>query len=854
LEKPANKWPSRHKGFLYLLFICAAFTAPQNLFAQADSTGQPSAPLIVDYSRPQTYELVNIVITGTNFYDKSVLQILSGLTVGQKIKIPSDDISKAISNLWKQKLFDDVQIRIFEIQNDKIALEIFLLEKPRLSTFSIKGLKKGKANTLREELSLKSGQIITDNMLAATRTEIKRHFKEKGFLDADATFEQELDDPRKNTARLKITVNRGPKIKINEIDIVGNTALTDKKIRKLFKDTKSRHRLFAKSRYEDDKFQEDKQRIIEKYLSLGFRDIEIVSDSVYRHDPKNLNIKIVLNEGRKYYFRDLKFIGNSKYTTEELMSILKINKGDVYDQSTLDTRLHMNQNGLDISTLYMDDGYLFFNVQPVEVLVENDSIDLEIRINEGAQARINKVTVSGNTKTSDHVILRELRTKPGQLFSRSDVTRSLRELAQVGYFNPEALNVNPVPNPEAGTVDIEYKVEEKPNDQIELSAGWGASTVVGTLGLSLNNFSTKRMFTKRAWNPIPSGDGQRLSLRAQTNGTFFQSYNASFTEPWLGGKKPNSFSASVFLSIQSNGLSIGDSRRTALWTSGATIGLGKRLKFPDDWFTLQYSLTYQRYFNEVSVTGESFLNFIPPGASNNLNFRIVLSRNSVDQPIYPRQGSNITFSVQFTPPYSLINGRDYKTIDASEKMRWLEFHKWKFDATWYAKLVGNLVFMSRANFGFIGQYNRDVGYTPFERFWLGGSGLMGFSLDGRELIALRGYSDNSLTPLVFNPQAGRVVQQGGLIYNRYTMELRYPVSLNPSATVYPLVFFEAGKAWSRYEDFSPFSVYRSTGVGVRIFLPMFGMIGLDYGYGFDDVPFQGSANKGNIHFLLGQQF
>lgn len=819
--------------------------------AQVDSSGRSN---VIDYSRPKTYELVNIVITGTNFYDKSVLQLLSGLTVGQKIKIPSDDITKAITNLWKQKLFDDVQIRIFDIQDDKLTLEIYLLEKPRLSTFSIKGLKKGKANNLREEMTLKSGQIITDNTLASVRNEIKRHFKEKGFLDADATFEIEPDDPKKNTAKLKITVDRGPKIKIHDIDIIGNTALSDRKIRKLFKDTKRRRRFLAKSRFIDEKYQEDKQLIIGKYLSMGYRDIEILSDSVYRYDKSNVSIDIKISEGRKYFFRDIKFIGNSKYTSEQLMSILKIKRGDVYDQSTLDTRLHMNQNGLDISTLYMDDGYLFFNIQPVEVLVENDSIDLEVRINEGAQARINKVTVSGNTKTSDHVVLRELRTKPGQLFSRSDVTRSLRELAQVGYFNPEALNVNPVPNPEAGTVDIEYIVEEKPNDQIELSAGWGASSIVGTLGLTLNNFSTKRMFTKKAWNPIPSGDGQRLSLRAQTNGTFFQSYSASFTEPWLGGKKPNSLSVSVFLSIQSNGYSIGDGRRAALYTSGATIGMGKRLKFPDDYFTLQYSLTYQRYFNEYSAQGESFLSFIPQGASNNVSFRVVLSRNSVDQPIYPRSGSNISLSVQFTPPYSLFSNKDYKSLDEKEKMRWLEFHKWKFDATWYAKLAGNLVFMSRANFGFIGQYNQDVGYTPFERFWLGGSGLMGFSLDGRELIALRGYADNTLTPVVLNKNTRRLEQQGGLIYNRFTMELRYPISLNPSATVYPLVFFEGGKAWSRYEDFSPFSIYRSTGLGVRIFLPMFGMIGLDYGYGFDNVPYQGSANRGNFHFLLGQQF
>lgn len=842
-------------NLLFALILCIATNNVIGQIIDSPATEKPKS--FIDYSSPKKYELANIVITGTNFYDKSVLMVLSGLTIGQSIKIPSEDITKAVNNLYKQKLFDDVSVRIMDIQDDKLTLEIYLREKPRLSTLTIKGLSKGKANTLREELTIKSAQIITDNLLTSTRNEIKRFYAEKGFLDADAKITQEPDDAKKNTAKLKIEVNLGNKIKINDIVIEGNEALPDNKVRKLFKDTKPKRRLFAKSRYEEDKYTDDKQRIIEKYLTMGYRDITIVTDSIYRYDKKSLQIVIKLEEGKKYHFRDIKFIGNTKYTTDELLSILKINRGDVYDQSTLDARLHMNQTGLDISTLYMDDGYLFFQVNPVEVLVENDSIDIEIRMHEGEQARINKVTVTGNTKTSDHVILRELRTKPGQLFSRSDVTRSLRELSQLGYFNPEGLGVNPVPNPASGTVDIEYKVEEKPNDQIELSAGWGANSIVGTLGLTLNNFSTRRMFEKKAWAPVPSGDGQRLSLRAQTNGTFFQSYNASFTEPWLGGRKPNALSVSLFHSIQSNGFNSADARRAALTTSGVTIGLGKRLKWPDDYFTLQNQIAYQRYYNDYSATGQSYLSLIPEGASNSLSYRIILGRNSTDQPIYPSSGSNISLSLQFTPPYSLFNGKDYTAIDEKEKMRWLEFYKWKFDATWFSKLAGNkrpLVLMTRTNFGFIGQYNPNAGYTPFERFWLGGSGLLGFSLDGRELIALRGYADNSLTPYVYNRNTGQFDRQGGIIYNRFTMELRYPISTNPSATVFPLVFFEGGKAWSRYEDFNPFDIYRSAGVGVRIFLPMFGMIGLDYGYGFDNVPLQPSVNKGNFHFLLGQQF
>jgi outer membrane protein insertion porin family len=838
------------------LFFLILITVSNTIWAQVDDSTIVQQPVdFIDYNNPRTYEIANIVITGTNFYDKSVLMVLSGLQIGQKIRIPSEDITKTITNLYKQKLFDDVSLRIMDIQDNKLTIEIYLREKPRLSTFTIKGLSKSKANTLREELTLKAGQIVTENLISATRNEIKKFYSEKGYLNADATIVQLPDDIKKNTAKLRIDVNRGNKIKIHDILIEGNTALEDRQIRKLLKDTKPKYRILAKSRYEEDKFTDDKQRIIDKYLSMGYRDVEIVSDSVYKYDEQTLEIKIQLEEGKKYYFRDIKFIGNIKYTSEELNSVLKIKKGDVYDQTLLDTRLRMNQTGLDISTLYMDDGYLFFNVNPVEVLVESDSIDLEIRMYEGDQARINKVTVVGNTKTSDHVILRELRTKPGQLFSRSDVTRSLRELSQLGYFNPEGLNVNPMPNQASGTVDIEYKVEEKPNDQIELSAGWGANSIVGTLGLTLNNFSTRRMLDKNAWSPIPSGDGQRISLRAQTNGVAFQSYSASFTEPWLGGKKPNSLSVSVFHSVQSNGYNKADIRRTALLTTGLTIGIGKRLKFPDDFFTIQYQLNLQRYNNDNSISGGSYLPFLPEGYSNSVSLRIILSRNSTDQPIYPSAGSNISISGQFSPPYSLMNGKDYTKIPENEIYKWLEFYKWKFDGTWFTRLAGSkrpLVLMTRANFGFLGRYNDALSYTPFERFWLGGSGLVGFNLDGRELIALRGYADNSLTPKVVTN--GRLSTIGGIIYNRFTMELRYPISTNPSATVFPLVFFEGGKAWSKYDDYNPFDIYRSVGVGVRIFLPMFGMIGLDYGYGFDEVLFTPGVNKGNFHFLLGQQF
>jgi outer membrane protein insertion porin family len=486
------------KVIKHIFFAILSMLAALVSIAQDTSSVSKSKMGYIDYSFPKTYEITGVLISGTNYYDKSVLQVLSGLEIGQKIKIPGDDISKAINNLWKQKLFDDVKISILDITDDKVSLEIMLREKPRLSTFTIKGLRKSKATSLRDELTIKSGQIITDNMLNSTRNQIKKHFIDKGFLDADATFETIPDDPRKNTSKLRITVNQGEKVKINSINIIGNTTVPSNKIKRTLKKTKERKRFLAKSRYIEGEYEEDKKKIIEKYLTLGYRDVEIIKDSIYRFDRKSININITLNEGIKYYYRDVKFVGNTKYNNQQLHEILKIKRGDVYNQALLESRLNMSQTELDISTLYMDDGYLFFRIEPVEVLVEGDSIDLELRMSEGPQARINKVTIVGNTKTSDHVILRELRTKPGQLFSRSDITRSLRELATVGYFNPEALNVNPVPHPENGTVDIEYKVEERPNDQIELSAGWGMYSVVGTLGLTLNNFSTRKMFDSKA--------------------------------------------------------------------------------------------------------------------------------------------------------------------------------------------------------------------------------------------------------------------------------------------------------------------------------------------------------------------
>ena len=608
----------------------------------------------------------------------------------------------------------------------------------------------------------------------------------------------------------------------------------------------TKEHIFSSSKFTEEDYEADKIKLIDKFNEQGYRDAKILSDSVYKYDDKSVNIDIAVNQGHRYFFRNITWVGNTKYTAAELNSVLRIKKGDVFNQKVLDANLYMNTDSRDVSSLYLDDGYLFFSLTPVEVQVENDSIDLEIRIYEGKQATINKVTISGNTKTNDNVIIREIRTKPGQLFSRADIIRTQRELAQLRYFDSEKLSVNPKPNAADGTVDIEYVVEEASSDQVELSGGWGAGRIVGTLGLSFNNFSARNLFKKSAWSPLPSGDGQKLSIRAQSNGTYYQSYNASFTEPWLGGKKPNSFSTSIYHSVQTNGYAKDDENRQSIVIEGISFELGQRLKWPDDYFTLYQGINYQVY------NIKNYSSFIfTDGKANNLNYSAVLGRNSIDAPIFPRSGSEISVSLQLTPPYSYANklfgsDKDYAALSDQEKFKWIEYHKWKINTSVFTKLAGNLVMNTRLKFGFLGLYNREIGVSPFERFYLGGDGLSGYSLDGREVVGLRGYGNYTLTP---QNSSGYI---GGSMYNKYTFELRYPISLNPMATVFALGFFEGGNCWSKFRDFNPFDVKRSAGLGVRIYLPMFGLLGLDWGYGFDEIPGSTGANKGQFHFSINQ--
>ncbi len=756
---------------------------------------------VMDYGFPQEYEIGGITVSGTQSTDPNAIKLFSGLQVGDRITVPGDRIARAIRNLWDQKLFSDVRIEAAEVRGRTIFLHIVVEEKPRLSRFRFTGVSRSETDKLREEVELIAGQQVNEALVANTRYRVRRYFADKGYLKASADIVERVDTARTNSVSLVIAVDKGPRVKIRDVVFHGNTELADERLRRALKKTKRKRwwNIFGSSKFDSQEFKNDKARVLETYNNEGFRNASIVRDTMYYVSDDRVNVELFLEEGPKFHFRNVRFAGNTKHSDEELRTILNIRRGDVYSKKVLDSRLYMNQSGRDISSLYMDDGYLSFYVDPVELLVEGDSIDLELRIREGKQYRIRNVIIKGNTKTHERVVRREIRTKPGQLFNRSDVIRTQRELSNLGYFNPESLGVNPIQDPRTGTVDLEYTVEEKPSDRLELSGGWGAGRLVMSLGLSFTNFSMRKIFHGPSWQPLPSGDGQTLNLRAQTNGRFFQSYSLSFVEPWLGGRKPNALSFSVFHSVQTNGQGrfvdtdagrVDNPLRQSLLISGASVGLGKRLTVPDDYFILRQTLAYQRYDLRNYSSGAVIFSFAN-GTSNVLSYQVQLSRNSVDQPFFARSGSDVTLTVKATPPWSrlpgLYNGpADYSTATAAERYRWAEFHKWKFTTQWYNKLTNsksghNLVLMTRAGFGYLGRYNAAVGNSPFERFYLGGSALTGFQLDGREIVGLRGYDDFSLSP-----------NTGNFAITKYTAELRFPVSLNPSATIYTLGFVEAG--------------------------------------------------------------
>ncbi len=866
------------------IFFMGTVFIPDNVNAQINIGGKLPE---LNYAQPKKYEIGGITVSGIKYLDKGVLIMISGLKVGEKVDVPGDDFRNAIKKLWDQGLFAYVNVSATKVEGDLIFLNIDLRERPRLSKFSFNGLKKAEVDNIRDEIQIVRGDVVTDNLIKTASNRIINYFTAKGYLDAEVDIIQTPDTTRTNSVILTFDVKKNDRIKVYDINIIGNKNLSDQKAQRAFKNTKEKGafkpfddvelliwnsinaslrlnfdtipkiannyvsenikiRIFKSSKYIEDDFQEDKQNLIDKYNALGYRDAEIISDSIYRHDEKTININITLNEGNRYYFGNINWVGNTKYNDEFLNSILKIKKGDIYNKEALNTNLSFNPAGLDVSSLYLDDGYLFFQAVPIETRVENDTIDMEIRIREGKQARINKVLVKGNTITNDRVIIRDLRSRPGQLFSRSDIIRTTRELAQLKFFNPETITPDIQPNPADGTVDIIYSVEETSADQIELSGGWGYGRIIGTLGLSFNNFSLRNVFNRKAWRPIPSGDGQKLSLRLQSYGKGYISYSVSFTEPWLGGKKPNAFSVSYYHSLYSNGRSKNDPLRSSFTIDGVTFGLGKRLRWPDDYFSLYQSVNLQIYnlqkYSTIFPVGDG------NGQYNNINYNIVMSRNSIDAPIFPRSGSEVSLSLELTPPYSAFSDKDYASISENEKYKWIEYHKWKIKGNFYTKLIGNLVLSTRTQFGFLGKYNDILGVTPFERFYLGGDGLSGYNnLDGRELIGMRGYGNETITPDYYLNS-----NLGGAIYSKYTFEFRYPLSLNPNATIYALAFLEAGNSWRNFTDFNPFKVYRSTGFGLRVFLPMFGILGLDWGYGFDEVPGIPGANGGQFHFSINQ--
>ncbi len=814
----------------------------------------------IEYSNPKTYEIGGITIDGVQHLDANAIILLSGLTVGDEITVPGDQITKALRNLWKQKLFSDIKIYATKIVGNTIFLSIKLEERPRLSKFVFKGVSKSQADNLRESIHLIRGKIVTENLITNTENIVRNYFIGKGYLNTKVDISQKIDTLINNSIILTITVDRGSRVKIKEITFHGNNSIKAGKLKKAMRDTKEKSpfRIFSSSKFIESDYKTDKAGVIAKYNEEGYRDAKIVTDTVYVSDKgkkkKTVNIEITVEEGNRFYFRNITFVGNTKYTSAQLHQILGIEKGDVFNQAELETKVYINHNGRDISGLYQDDGYLSFQIEPVEVYVENDSIDFEIRMNEGKRYRVRTVSVIGNVKTNDHVIMREIRTRPGDLFNRSDIIRTQRELSQIGLFDPEKLSVNPTPNPQDATVDLEYIVEEKPIDQIELSGAFGAGRIVGTLGFSLNNFSIKNAFKKGGWQPTPAGDGQKLSIRAQANGLFIRSYTLSFTEPWLGGKKPNSLTVSANHMIQSNGVKrfitdengdkVTNPDRRDIKISRLAIGYGRKVRWPDDYFSYLIEGSYSLY--NLNNYGTLF-NF-SEGRANNISAQFVVQRNSTDQLIYPRLGSSIKFSVKASLPYSLFDGiDDYTPLSDAEKYKWVEYHKWKFTSSWFTTLSGNgkLVLNTRAGFGFLGFYNSQIGQAPFERFYLGGVALNGWAIDGREIIALRGYDDLSLSS-----------NTGSSIISKYTAEIRYPLSLNPTATVFGLAFAEAGNTWEEFKDFNPFEVKRSAGIGVRIFLPMFGMLGLDYGVGFDEVELSPlfQPGTGQFHFSIGMNF
>ena len=810
-------------GIASLITCIYIFCIPTAVHAQIDSLP------VVSYDSPQTYEIGVITVKGAKFSDENAIINISGLKVGKKINIPGEDIPKAIKALWRLKLFTDIQIVQEKTIGEVIFLEIHVSERPRLSGHSYKGAKKSYHDDLNDAVNryLTKGGIVTENIKANAKNAILDFYKEKGYLDTEVTVKETKDKKKQNSINLDFVIDKKERVKIKSITFSGNENVKARKLRKQMEDTKRKSKLFTSSKLIKPLYEADKKLVIDYYNTLGFRDAKIISDSIWRAEGGDLKIHINIHEGKRYYFRNITWNGNSIYDDATLDRYLGISKGDPFNQELLQTRLQFSMDGRDVSSLYLDNGYLFFRVDPIEVAIDNDSIDLEMRIYEGPLATIDRVVIKGNDRTHEHVIRRELRTKPGQKFSRSDIIRSQRQIVTLGYFNPEALEINTPVNPQRGTVDIEYTVEEKPSDQLELSAGWGGASngVIGTLGVSFNNFSLRNIFNKSSWSPLPQGDGQRLSVRAQTNGRFYQSYNFSFTEPWLGGNKPNSFTLGGYYTKVTNGADKGSESYSSLGITNFSVGIGTRLRWPDDNFIFNSTINVQNILLNKWTGFYAANEAVNNGDYNNLSLKLTLARTTVNDLIFPTSGSRFSLTTQLTPPYSLFNNTDYTSSTTQEKFKWLEYRKWRFDAEWYVTLVDKLVLATNAKIGMLGYYNSDIGLSPFERFQLGGDGLSNqqFGLTGFDIISLRGYELSDV----------HASENGAAVFDKFTVELRYPISTNPNSTIYIHTFMQGGNAWSSFREFNPFDIKRSVGAGLRVFLPMFGILGFDYGLGFD---------------------
>jgi outer membrane protein insertion porin family len=854
LEKRANN--SILRPLLYFWVFGLILFSGSHSYAQNES-----------FVKGKSYILDSISVSGIKTFNTQTVISYSGLNKGQKINVPGEDVSAVIKKLWGLELFSDINFYVTKVKNNKISLEIDVVELPTLTDVKINGLKKGVIESLIKDTDLTTGKKLSESFLTNTKNYIENKYKKEGFLDTNVSLITSKDSIGENSFKMVVNVDKGSRIKIKEINFVGNEIFKSNKLRSKLKNTKHKtsKRIWKRSKFIEKDFKEDLSSLINFYKEEGYRDARILSDTLIRNDKgsNTISLKLDVEEGSKYYFGDIDFIGNTVYSNNILQRVLGLKKGDVYNGVLLKKRIADNSkpDGEDITNLYQNSGYLFSNVNAVEVSATEDTINFEIRITEGKLANFNKISVEGNTKTNDHVIYRELRTKPGELYSKSKLVRTVREVGQLGFFDAEQINPQ-IENvdPNSGTIDVRFDLVESGASQIELQGGYGQGGFIGTLGLSFNNFSMRNILDKTKYKPLPMGDGQTLALRLQAS-QFYSTYSFSFSEPWLGGSQPVQFSTSLQHTIQYRydfftGLA---DKTQSFQISGITLGLAKRLQVPDDFFQLSQAISFQYYNLQNYYTG---LFTFGDGESNNLAYTVNLTRNNTRiNPIFPTGGSTFSINAKFTPPYSLFSGKDYSNLASleefqdengnpltevidQERFRWLEFYKIKFNGTWYTPVYEKLTLKTQVDFGFIGAYNLSRGNIPFERFFLGGDGMVSYALDGRETIALRGYPNQSLSS-----------RDGSNIYNKFSLELRYPITLKPSASIYALTFLEAGNGYNSFREFNPFSSKRSAGAGVRIFMPAFGLLGIDFAYGFDNVNSNLTTPNGwETHFVIGQRF